>query len=190
MSRLPHLHKEVSSARLADRFGMTYHISPVLMRVKGLMEKYPSGAMCPTGWLMDVGNARGARIVNRVGHVDSQFVPPDEVELSNDELIAALCQLGLREELQSLRVAAQFISAGRLNREQLRKLIVRERLQPVLGALAYQALIVEPDHPEWLWIRDCCATHTRHIPLLHWSRLAEPIPNDRHCASGKWRLVA
>lgn len=181
---------EVSGLRLADRFGMTYHIAPVLMHVTGLMVKYPSGALCPTGWLMDVGNARGARIVNRVGDGDEQFIAPDESEFSNDELIAALCQLGLREELQSLRIAAQFISAGRLQRDRLRILIERERLQPVLGALAYQALIVEPCHPEWLWIQDCCAGRASYTPLLHWSRLAEPIPNDRHVASGKWRLVA
>ena len=188
MKELPH--KDVPLSRLADRFGMSYHVSPVLMYVKGLMAKYPSGASCPTGWLIDVGNARGARIVNRVGDCDDQFIPPDESEFSNDELIAALCQLGLREELQSLRIAAQFISAGRLERDRLRMLIDRERLQPVLGTLADQALIVEPRHPEWLWIQECCGRRAKHTPLLHWSRLAEPIPNDRHVASGKWRLVA
>jgi hypothetical protein len=186
---LPHK-SEVLNARLADRFGVTYHVSPVLMYVRGLMSKYPSGAECPTGWLLDVGNVRGARIVNRVGKVDSLSVPPDESEFSNEKLIAALCQLGLREELQSLRVAAQLISAGRVDRARLRNLIVRERLQPVLGALACQALIVEPDHPEWSWIRNCCPAHASHSPLLHWSRLAEPVPDKRHVASGKWRLVA
>ncbi len=153
------------------------------------MQEYPSGADCPTGWLLDVGNARGAGIVNRVGRVDDSFVPPSLDELSNEELIAALCQMQLPEQLQALRVAAQLISAGGLDGNGLEELMVRERLHDVLGSLAREACRVEPEHPEWSWILQRCDGKGSGATLLHWTRLAEPIPDHRHVASGKWRLV-
>lgn len=182
--------KSGTPAPLAKRLGQTYHVSPLLMRVRRLMKEYPSGADCPTGWLLDVGNARGARIVNRVGKLDASFVPPSLDELSNEELIAALCQMQLPEQLQALRVAAQLISAGGLDRNRLKELMVRERLQYVLGSLAREARHVEPDHPEWLWISEVCGGQPPKVTLLHWTRLAMPIPGHRHVASGKWKLVA
>lgn len=51
--------------RLADRVGMTYHRSPLLMRVRRLMAHYRTGASEPMGWLLDVANARGWRVVTR-----------------------------------------------------------------------------------------------------------------------------
>lgn len=178
-----------SHRRFADRLGVTYHRSPLLMKVRLLMDRYPTGASCPLGWLLDVANARGFRVISRVdAPTDLQELPLPV--LSNEEVVAGICLLEQPDEVQALRAAAQIISAGGMDRVLLSRLIVSERLQCVLRALAYAALQVDQNHADWKWIVDECGLDGERVPLLHWTRLAEPIPDDRHVASGKWRLVA
>jgi len=177
------------AGRLADRLGMTYHRSALLMRIRRLMVDYPTGATDSLGWLLDVANGRGLCIVSRSAAGNAANIPGEAI-LSNEELAAALCLLEHPNEVQPLRVTAQLISAAGVDRAQLERLIVCERIQPVLSSLAQQALKVDPEHSEWKWVAEVCGAPQRDTPLLHWTRLAEPVPGVLPVASGKWRLVA
>jgi hypothetical protein len=80
---------------------------------------------------------------------------------------------------------------GSVEAAKLRLIAERERVGPVLAELARQALRVAPRHPTWRAIHDCFGAETRlREPLLHWTRLAEPIPKDGKCDAAEWRLVA
>lgn len=179
----------VVSGRLANRLGLTYHRSPLLMRVRRLMKDFPTGTDEPLGWLLDVANGRGLRIVSRSGFAGTAVIPCEEL-FSCEELAVALCLLEHPDELQPLRVTAQMISAAELKRPRLERLIVCERVQPVLADMAHQALKVAPDHSEWKWVAQVCGPPQQGTPLLHWTRLAEPVPGSLPVASGSWRLVA
>lgn len=180
---------EAVSGHLANRLGLTYHRSPLLMRVRRLLQGFPTGADEPLGWLLDVANGRGLRIVSRSGFDGTAEIPGAEV-FPDEELAVALCLLEHPDELQPLRVTAQMISAARLNRARLERLIICERVQPVLADMARQALKVAPDHADWNWILQVCGPPPQSRPLLHWTRLAEPVPGTLPVASGRWRLVA
>lgn len=68
---------------------------------------------------------------------------------------------------------------------------VRERAEPILAELARQALSVEPRHKTWLGIRDLFRGEASlREPLLHWTRLAEPIMMPGKPNAAGWRLVA
>ena len=111
--------------------------------------------------------------------------------MSNEELVVALCQLNSLDRPQILRLAAQMISRGGLNLELLRKAALRERAEPVLAELARQALKVQPDHRSWSAIRDLFPDQPAlREPLLHWTRLAEPIMKKGKPNAAGWRLVA
>jgi hypothetical protein len=176
--------------RLADRLGTTWHISPLAMKVRRLKEKYPSGAIKDEDWLIDLANARGAMVISRVGVSEDLFRAPPENEFSTEELIVAICLSGYEDRLQSLRLAAQLISRDRFDRARLGRLIRQERVEAVLGALAREALHVDPTHDGWRFVHRLCDSKATRTTLLHWTRLAQPIPDDRRVASGVWRLVA
>ena len=140
---------------------------------------------------MDVGNARGARVVTRFPSSASPFTPPSKNELSNEELVAGICHLQCLDRPQMLRLAAQLISSRAVDSEKLRLVARRERIGPVLAELARLALRVEPDHDLWRAVQRAFpdAPPLRE-PLLHWTRLAEPVMKDGRCNAAGWRLVA
>lgn len=141
-------------------------------------------------WLLDVANARGATIVKREDFKIEGFTSPPENLLSNEELITAICMLQRRDYPQSLRAAAQIISSGRINVAKLIHYIRQERAGLVLGELAKQALIVEPEHVTWKAIDN--AFHHKfkfNSPIIHWQRLAWPVMKDNRLNIDKWELV-
>jgi hypothetical protein len=103
----------------------------------------------------------------------------------------ALCQLNGADRPQLLRLPAQWISRGKMDMDLLLRLAKMERAGRTLKELATQALKVEPEHPAWRRIADAFSGEKPFVePLIHWTRLAEPL-----FASGKpnpigWKLVA
>ncbi|MCB1101997.1 MAG: hypothetical protein KDL10_06520, partial [Kiritimatiellae bacterium] len=154
--------------------------------------RFPSTAISVEDWLIDVANARGAQVVSREMSHDGGFKAPGESVFSTEELVTALCLSSLPDRLQSLRLAAQFISRGTLDREEFLQLTIRERTGQVLHGLAESALRVNPQHELWLWVHQVTGIGPGKTtpPLLHWSRLAFPEPDHRHIASGRWKLVS
>jgi len=181
-----------TGSRLANRLGMTYHVSALRFKLKSLASAFPSeNADCLEDWLVDVGNARGARIVTRFPSSSSTFTPPTKEELPNEELVAGICQLQCLDRPQMLRLAAQLISRRAVDPEKLCLVARRERIEPVLAELARQALRVEPDHDLWRAVQRAFPdAHPLREPLLHWTRLAEPVMKDGRYNAAGWRLVA
>jgi hypothetical protein len=178
---------------LADRLGMSVHVSPLRIRLLKLAKKYPvADAKCLEDWLLDVANARGARIVTREHEASlNSFVPPARMEFSDEELIVAICQLQGADRPQLLRLAGQMISRGNFDVVCLIRTAVRERAEPVLKAMAQQALKVAPDHPAWVRLAEAFPrVRTVRDAVLHWTRLAEAVPVNGRCNAASWRLVA
>jgi len=156
------------------------------------MRENPSpGAQCLEDWLLDVANARGARFVTRWPPASPSFMPPPPATLSNEDLVVAICQPHNLDRPQVLRAAAQLISMHAVNAEILLFTARRERAELVLAELARQAQRVAPDHPVW---RVLNAALTRvcvpRDPILHWTRLAVPVPDERGCNAKAWNLVS
>ncbi len=71
------------------------------------------------------------------------------------------------------------------------RLAKMERTEPVLLELSKQALKVDPEHPSWVRIHRAF----RHAgplrePLLHWTRLAEPVMRHGRVNAERWELVS
>lgn len=177
---------------MAQRLGTTVHCSPLRFRLARLRERHPAAtAGCLEDWLVDVANARGARVVCRLERPDPDFSPPSDQELPNEELIVGICQLQALDRPQMLRLAAQLISRRAAVPERLALAAERERAGRVLAELARQALRVDPEHALWRYL----AERFGRMPplrdtLLHWTRLAEPVPGAGHVNAASWRLVA
>ena len=179
-------------ASMGSRLGLTVSVSPFRFRLVALMERYPSQtAVCFEDWLLDVANRRGARIIVRPDPASIEFIPPPMSELSDEELTVAICLLQGRDRPQLLRLAAQLISRDKLNLDTLRKLATRERIGPVLLAMAREALKVAPEHHSWRFLAQTFASaHLPHDVVLHWTRLAEPVMSNGRVNASSWRLVA
>lgn len=173
--------------------GLTTHVSPLRFKIMALETAYPSEtASCLEDWLIDVANARGARIVRRPTGSDRQFISPSRRVFSNEELIVAICQPQCLDRPQMLRLAAQLISRGAVKNPRRLKLVAkRERACLVLGELARLAVTVAPNHETWRSLLEAFQDEPRpREPILHWTRLAEPVPGNGRYNAGEWRLVA
>jgi hypothetical protein len=85
---------------LATRLGKTVHASPLRFKLLDLRKRYPSSSTeCIENWLVDVANARGARMVQRPVAPDRDFAPPPPDVFSNEE------QVILRPPWKQYRVA-------------------------------------------------------------------------------------
>lgn len=177
---------------LAHRLGKTTHVSPLRIRLMSLAKKYPlPDARCFEDWLVEVANARGARIVLRPDSAFGKFVPPDEHVLSNEELITGICQLQCLDFPQMLRLAAQLISRGAFEFKHLERLAKMERIESVLLELSNQALKVDPEHPAWTKIHQAFRdAGPLRQPLLHWTRLAQPVMKHGRVNAERWELVS
>jgi len=176
---------------LSRRLGLTAHVSPLDYQVRALAQAYPSAtAATIEDWLVDVANARGAKIVQRQPPADPTFLPPPETELSTEELVAAICLLQRRDRPQMLRLAAQFITRAAVDLPRLIRLARRERIELVLGEMARQALRVDGRHPAWLAITNAFPPgRPLRSPIIHWQRLAWPIMATRGGRVERWHLV-
>ena len=158
--------EQLSSPPLARRLGETVHVLPLFRKVCLL-----SG--CPEErvgeWLLKCAVCRGA------SHYEREFsgdLPPDNSDLSHEELAVALC-LG-RHPYNSvfIRAAAQLLSSTQSNAPRLARLAVLERVEPVLLHIATIAARFAPEAQPWSYL-------LRHLPrrrtcspevLPHWSR--------------------
>jgi hypothetical protein len=169
--------------------GLTVHVSPQDFRLRKLRDQSGAGALTLDQWLVDVANQRGARVVERHPGAAEAFAPVSPEDLSNEEFVVALCQPGRADEPQMLRPAAQLISRGAVDPKQLVFLARRERAEPILKALALQALRVDPTHPVWSLLATAFASiPLPRAPVLHWTRLAIPVNGIR--TGRDWELVS
>lgn len=177
---------------LGARLGLSIHISAFHLRVESLMSRYPSAtADALEDWLLDVANARGARIVVREPSAPADFEPPPPSVFPQEELVVAICMLQGQDRPQLLRLAAQFVSRNELDLKALTRLAIRERVGPVLNALAREALKVDSKHPAWSYLAKVFVGSARpHDAVLHWTRLAQPIMANGRVNAASWRLVA
>ncbi|MEI6167393.1 MAG: hypothetical protein WCS52_09375 [bacterium] len=182
----------VKQHTLGDRLGLTVHVSAFRMRVESLMKRYPSStAVFLDDWLLDVANSRGARIIVREPAAPDDFLPPPAEVFTQEELVVAICMLQGLDRPQLLRLAAQLISRNELNLKFFTRLAVRERVGPVLNALAKEALKVVPDHPAWSLLANIFAGAAHpHDVVMHWTRLAQPVMANGRVNAAAWRLVA
>lgn len=176
---------------LAERLGTTTHVSPLRYKLKAAREQSPSvGTNSLEEWLVDVANQRGFRIIRRPRDIDAGFTPPGENVLSNEDLVVAVCQLQCMDQPQFLRLAAQIISRKSVDLHKLILAAKRERTTRVLAELARQALRVDPEHELWKQIHESFSNARLFAePLLHWSRLAEPVMKDNRYNAEEWKLV-
>lgn len=180
------------SETLASRLGKTVHVSPLQMKIEALRTRFPCAcAECLEDWLVAVANARGARVVVLPREPDPPFHSPPLDVLSCEELVVSICGLQRLDRPQMLRLAAQLISREVVRADALLLVARRERAEPVLKELSIQALKVDPDHALWRHILEAFGCErTLREPLLHWTRLAEPVMLKGRCNAQSWRLVA
>jgi len=158
--------EHLSSPPLARRLGDAVHVSPLLRRIcqiSGCSEDRVGE------WLLKCAVRRGASHYER-GF--SEDLPPDDPDLSDEELAVALC-LGQHPYTPAyIRAAAQLLSSPRTDAPRLARLAVMERVEPVLLHIATIAASFAPEEQPWLYL-------LRHLPrrlacppdvLPHWSR--------------------
>ncbi len=176
---------------LAQRLGLTWHVSPLRRKLQKLSEDYPSpGAESLEDWLVDVANARGARIVERPGGAGREFCAPSLEMLSQEALVVGLLLLDSRDRPQMLRLAAQLISRQAVALRPLLLRIARERVGIVAAELSRQAIRAEPDHPLWKELHTSLRRQPApRSPILHWTRLAEPVMKGGRVNAESWKLV-
>ena len=177
---------------LADRLGLPIHQSPLRFKIRRLMRLagQEGGGLSIEDWLVDVANQRGATVVFRANTAPAGKLPAPR-ELSDEELAVALCQLNCADRPQLLRLPAQLISRNQLDNSLLLSIATMERATRVLKAIAEQALAVEPQHPAWRMISQALqGEKDLSEPVIHWSRLAEPVFAPRSARAIGWKLVA
>ena len=172
--------------------GLTVHVSALRIRLEALKKCYPSAtAACLEDWLLDVANRRGARIVVRNPPTPENFNPPPPESFTQEELVAAICQLQGQDRPHLLRLAAQLISRGQLDFMVLARVARRERVETVLHEMAAEALKVSPSHPGWTFLAQTFASVPRaRDVVIHWTRLSEPVMAHGRVNASGWRLVA
>lgn len=177
---------------LGERLGLTVHQSILRWKVKTLMHDSSGGEdVSEEEWLVALANHRHLNVVFCANRELSKFKMPDEEVFPDEELITALCLLQSRDQPQMLRLAAQRISRGNFSMIRLLRLAEMERIQTVLKTLAATAVKIEAKHPAWNEILTAFSNiKPLKEPLLHWTRLAEPIMTATGVNASSWRLIA
>jgi hypothetical protein len=160
------LRDQATAPTLAYKLGDVPHVSGLLRRIAQL-----SGAGERVAeWLLKVAIERGAN------HYQRDFdptLPADLPAISDEEIGVALCLGQNPYSLDSLRVAAQFLSSLRINVARLCRLAEQERCEPVLLHMAEVAQKYAPEQEPWATLRNQLSP--RHVPhtdaLPHWTRL-------------------
>jgi hypothetical protein len=177
---------------LGDRLGIIRHISPLRMKVRRLMGVYPSPGddPAPEDWLMDVAIRRGLNQFVRDSANGRSFHAPPLDAFPMHELVVALCYTGGLDRPQLIRMAGLLVSRYEFDMPALIRLVELERAEMIMAELAQAALRCDPVHRRWqiLWERFSGFAGTSS-PVIHWSRLAEPITGKFHRIEG-WRLAS
>lgn len=133
---------------LGKRLGLITHISILDRKVRALLIEYPSDtAVAAEDWLLDVANARGARVVQRDNPPNESSSSHSKDKFTNEELVVSICLTQRLDRPQLLRLAAQFITRGDVDFKHLVRLSKMERIEIVIGEMARQALKVDCNHP-------------------------------------------
>jgi len=160
------------------------------MKLIRFWKRSPGSAEVLEDWLVDLANSRGARIVTRDDSA-SGFDAPNLNELTNEELVVGLLLLQNRDRPQMLRLAAQLISRKAIDFGELTSLAIRERIEFILAELARQACKVEPRHPLWRQIgEEFEEEQPPASPLVHYTRLAQPVMKNGRVNAENWVLVS
>ena len=173
---------------LAQRLGITAPTSPLLMKVRRMARA--EGMTQPQDWLRGVANRRGYRVIVPARPEAALLTDVPLEQLSNEELAVAILHPAGKDRPQLLRLAAQIISRGHMDIPRLLHLSRMECAARILRELSHQALKVEASHPVWSEIDwQLQGEQPLRDALIHWTRLAEPVPSKKFIACG-WRLVA
>ena len=169
------LKEQAQPLTLARQLGEVPHVSGLLRRIART-----SGAGNRVAeWLMKVAIQRGASHYRR--NFDP-LLPPDSPLISSEEIGVALCLGELPYSLDHLRVASQLLTSPRVDAEQLCRLAIQERCEPVLLHIAKTAERFAPELEPWATIRR--SLPPRHVPrtdaLPHWTRLVSHTGVGRH----------
>ena len=157
---------EPTAPTLACKLGDTPHVSGLAIRLARLSG---AGKRLPE-WLFKIAVARGA--THYVRDFDPSL-PPDNAQVSDEEIGVALCLPQNVYSLDNLRAAAQLLSSPRVDAVRLCRLAEQERCEPVLLHIANLAQRYAPASEPWKYIRE--HLRPRRVPrtdaLPHWSRL-------------------
>lgn len=151
---------------MARRLGDTAHVSPLLRKVcrmSGCTEDRVGE------WLLKCAVGRGASHYRREFSGD---LPPDNPDLSHEELATALCLGQHPYNSVFIRAAAQLLSSSRTDARRLARLAVMERVEPVLLHIAAIAERFAPGAPPWSYLLGHLPQRRACPPdaLPHWSR--------------------
>ncbi|MGH7979062.1 MAG: hypothetical protein ACREE6_06775 [Limisphaerales bacterium] len=158
--------EQLSNPPLARRLGETAHVSPLLRKVCQM-----SG--CPEDrvgeWLLKCAVRRGA------SHYERDFsgdLPPDNPNLSHEELAVALCLGQHPYNSVFIRAAAQLLSSTHTDARRLARLAVMERVEPILIHIAIIAARYAPEAQPWSYLFHHLPRRRSFPPdvLPHWSR--------------------
>ena len=160
------LKEQAQPLTFARQLGDVPHVSGLLRRIART-----SGAGSRVAeWLMKVAVQRGA------SHYRRDFdpsLPPDSPLISSEEIGVALCLGELPYSLDHLRVASQLLTSPRVDAEQLSRLAIQERCEPVLLHIAKTAERFALELEPWATVRR--SLPPRPVPrtdvLPHWTRL-------------------
>src|SRR5256885_817594 len=111
---------------LARELGEVTHVSPLLRKVCELSGRSEESV---GEWLLKCAVGRGASHYRRTFEPE---LPPDNPELSDEELGVALCLYHHSFNPMFIRAAAQLLSSPNTNAEHLAHLASQERIEPVL----------------------------------------------------------
>jgi len=125
---------------LAEKLGMTTHLSPLLMKARRL--------------------GLGARELERLAvergcdyyddGVPTSGSMPSTGFLSNEELAVALLNPALRYHPQTLRLGAAMLGAAGNSPDRLAQIATEERAEQVIGHIASAGRRFEPNNPFWV----------------------------------------
>lgn len=178
-----------TEATLAQRLGFPVHVSVLRRKLLRYWHKSPGNSGSLEAWLIDLANVRGATVISRPAAEPHALLPTLQ-EVSNEELTIGILLPQNCDRPQILRLAAQLISRESVDFPTLRSLARQERVERILAALAVQALRVAPSHSLWRKIADAFRdAKPLRSPLLHYTRLAEPVPENGRVCRGRWALV-
>jgi hypothetical protein len=158
--------ERLNTPTLARRLGDAAHVSPLLRKICQV-----SG--CPEDvvgeWLLKSAVHRGA------SHYESRFsdgLPPDQPEVSDEELGVALCLGQHPYNSVFIRAASQLLSSPRINPQRLARIAVMERVEPVLLYIAEVAARFAPGLEPWSHLLRGLPKRFSAPPdaLPHWSR--------------------
>lgn len=164
-----------TAATLAGRLGDVPHVSGLAIR---LARQSRAGPRLDE-WLLKAAVERGA------SHYRRDFdpaLPPDNPEVSDEEIGIALCLGGHLYDLDRLRAAAQLLSSAQVDAVRLCRLAVQERCEPFLCHVAEMAQKFAPDQPPWSAVNRML--RPRPVPrtdaLPHWTRLVSHTGTTRN----------